>query len=126
MRNIFSRQKQHIIGATVFIVVLLLYVVTLAPTLTQKHLGIDSGDLLTAAFNFGVPHPTGYPTYVLLLKLFSYLIPFGNFALKGNLFSALLGAISCLLVYYIIKVKRGILSECSSRHTNHTHTNAKF
>ena len=47
---------------------LLLYGWTLAPGLTWAHSSADGGDLLAAALTRGVPHPTGYPTYQILLR----------------------------------------------------------
>ena len=46
---------------------LALYARTLAPGLTWAHHGADGGDLLAAALTHGVPHPSGYPAYQLLL-----------------------------------------------------------
>jgi hypothetical protein len=47
---------------------LLLYWFCAAPGLTWAHHGADGGDLLAAALTNGVPHPTGYPLYTLLLR----------------------------------------------------------
>ncbi|MCS7222328.1 MAG: DUF2723 domain-containing protein [Anaerolineae bacterium] len=67
---------------------LAIYRATLAPDLTWAHNGADGGDLLTAALTGGVAHPSGYPTYLILLR--------GILTLAGeppafwsNLFSAL-------------------------------------
>src|SRR5438046_1698489 len=49
---------------------LALYLPTLAPDLTWRAGGADGGDLITAAAQLGIPHPTGYPTYTLLAALF--------------------------------------------------------
>lgn len=69
---------------------LALYITTLAPSLTWAHHGADGGDLLTAALTNGVPHPSGYPLYLLLLQAWlrigSLLQP--SPAYLGNLFSA--------------------------------------
>ena len=70
---------------------LAVYLATLAPGLTFKHHGTDSGDLITAARTLGVPHPTGYPTYTLLAWLFSKL-PVGIIAYRVNLLSAICAA----------------------------------
>ncbi len=51
----------------------ILFVATMAPDLTWAHYGADGGDLAIAAFLPSVPHPTGYPTYLLLAKLFAHL-----------------------------------------------------
>src|SRR5262245_24293673 len=63
------------------------YGLTLAPGLTWANHGDDGGDLITAAATLGVAHPTGYPTYLLLARLFQVL-PIGNLAFRTNLLSA--------------------------------------
>lgn len=70
---------------------LALYAYTAAPTLTWAHHGQDGGDLIAAAMTWGVPHPSGYPTYCLLGRLFA-LLPLGDVARRFNLFSALAAA----------------------------------
>ena len=80
------------------LVPLLVYLRTLAPGLTWAHEGGDGGDLITAAYTLGVPHPTGYPTYCLLGKLFS-LLPVGEVAYRLNLLSAVSAAGAVALVY---------------------------
>jgi hypothetical protein len=70
---------------------LAVYVVTLAPGLSFAHSGTDGGDLIAAAVNLGIPHPSGYPTYTLLAWLFSHL-PVGVIAYRVNLLSALSAA----------------------------------
>jgi hypothetical protein len=45
-----------------------LYWLTAAPGLTWAHFGADGGDLIAAALVNGVPHPSGYPLYTLLLQ----------------------------------------------------------
>ncbi|MBN1657150.1 MAG: DUF2723 domain-containing protein [Anaerolineae bacterium] len=73
------------------------FVATLAPGLTFDHNGTDGGDLITAAYTLGVPHPTGYPTYTLLAWLFTRL-PIGTVAYRVNLLSAVstAAAAACL------------------------------
>ena len=77
-----------LIGGLAGILALFVYVLTLAPDLTMSNFSGDSGELITAAVTLGIPHPPGYPTYVLLGKLFS-LLPISNIAYRFNLFSAL-------------------------------------
>jgi len=64
-----------------------LYARTLAPGLTWAHSGSDGGDFLAAALTGGVPHPSGYPTYQLLLRAAIALFP-GDPARMGNWLSA--------------------------------------
>ena len=66
---------------------LVVYLLTMAPDLTWAHFGSDGGELITAAVTTGIPHPPGYPTYVILGKLAS-LVPLGTIAWRFNLFSA--------------------------------------
>ncbi len=71
---------------------LLLYLLTLAPDLTQSFYSADGGELIAAAVTGGIPHPPGYPTYLLLGKLFSWL-PWGTLAWRFNLLSAVCAAV---------------------------------
>lgn len=60
----------------------------------QPNVGLlDSGEFIVAAQHFGVPHPTGYPLWTLLVWLFQ-LLPLGNAAWEVNLFSGLCGALA--------------------------------
>ena len=36
----------------------------------------DSGELVTGAYRFGVPHPSGYPLWALLGWVWRHLLPF--------------------------------------------------
>lgn len=65
-----------------------IYLLTMATDLTWANFGADGGELITAAVTLGIPHPPGYPTYVVLGKLFSYL-PMGTVAFRFHLLSAL-------------------------------------
>jgi 4-amino-4-deoxy-L-arabinose transferase-like glycosyltransferase len=76
---------------------LALYARTLAPGLTWAHNGADGGDLLAAALTHGVPHPSGYPTYQLLLASALKLAP-GEPARVGNWLSAIGAALAVALL----------------------------
>ena len=101
LHNIF-RTPQRISSRLVSLVAsglaLCLYVSTAAPWITWAHDGDDGGDLITAAMTWGVPHPSGYPTYCLLGRLFA-LLPLGSVARRFNLFSAAMAAAAVGLVY---------------------------
>ena len=90
-----------LVGVVVWAASLGLYLSTLAPTLTwgYEKTGVDGGELLAAAKTLGVPHPPGYPTYTLLLRLFVTVVPVGDFAYRGNLLSAVLASGSVVLLY---------------------------
>jgi MFS family permease len=77
------------------------YLATLAPGLTWVNNGADGGDLIAAAATLGVAHPSGYPTYLLLARLFQ-AIPLGPLALRTNLLSAMCAAFAAGLVSAIV------------------------
>jgi 4-amino-4-deoxy-L-arabinose transferase-like glycosyltransferase len=62
----------------------------------------DSPELTAAAANAGVPHPTGYPLYMILGHAFIRLVPFGSVALKMNLLSAIFAALAVALSYRLM------------------------
>ena len=74
------------------------YLLTIAPGLTWANGGSDGGDLITAAAIGGVPHPTGYPLYLLVARCFQFL-PIGSLAFRTNLMSAVATALAATLVY---------------------------
>ncbi len=61
----------------------------------------DSGELVAAAATLGIPHPSGYPLYVLLGKLWTLLVPIGSVAFRMSLFSAACAAAACGLLYWL-------------------------
>lgn len=81
--------------------VLAVYWLTLAPDLTWANAALDGVELVTASATLGIPHPPGYPTYVLLGKLFS-LLPLGSVPFRYNLFSAVTTASAVALAVLII------------------------
>ncbi len=79
------------------IIPFIVYLSTICPTV---YLG-DSGELTVAAFSLGIPHPSGYPLYALLGKLFC-LIPAGNVGFRMNLMSVVFSLGTVWIVYSII------------------------
>jgi len=84
-------RKWPLWGVGAFAPMLIVYLLTLAPSLTWAHYGADSGDLVTAVARGSIPHPPGFPTYLLLGSLFIRL-PWGEPAWRLNLMSAILAA----------------------------------
>jgi hypothetical protein len=60
-------------------------------SLTWAHYGADGGDLVTAIARGALPHPPGFPAYLLAGDLFMR-IPFGDPAWRLNLLSATFAA----------------------------------
>src|SRR5437762_10269891 len=88
----FSRAELFCAGI-VFLVALLLYGWTLAPTVTLT----DSGELIVVAQGLGIAHPPGVPLWIILAHLAS-LLPFGNVAQRINFSSALFAGLACAML----------------------------
>jgi hypothetical protein len=71
-------------------VVLLLYLLTLAPTVTFW----DAGEFIAAAKTLGIPHPPGTPLFVMIAHVWALIFPIGEYAFRTNLLSALLSALA--------------------------------
>jgi hypothetical protein len=93
IRNISWSRVELVCSGAVFLVALLLYTLTLAPTVTL----VDSGELIVAARGLGVAHPPGFPLWVMLAHLAS-MLPVGNVAARINFSSAFFGALACAIV----------------------------
>lgn len=85
-------------GTLVLFVCGLAYGPTLAPGATWANHGYDSGELIAAVITGGVPHPSGYPTYLLLAGLLQ-LLPLLAPPLKVSLLSALAASLTALVLY---------------------------
>src|SRR5260370_6396093 len=88
--GILSSKAELLCAGAVFLVALLLFSLTLAPTVTLT----DSGELILAAQGLGVAHPTGVPLWVIIAHHAS-LVPLGNVAVRLNLSSVLFDEFAC-------------------------------
>ncbi|PKN83621.1 MAG: hypothetical protein CVU46_16455 [Chloroflexi bacterium HGW-Chloroflexi-8] len=79
-----------------------LYLFTTSARLTSANYAIDSGDFLAAILTAGVPHPTGYPTYMLLGILFQKL-PIGSQYIRAILVSLVPAALSSGLFALLLR-----------------------
>jgi len=75
-------------AALVALVVLLGYLVSLAPSVTFW----DAGELIAAMKILGIPHPPGTPLFIVMGHVWAMIFPFGEFAFRTNLLSALFSA----------------------------------
>jgi hypothetical protein len=99
-RKAWEQIGDWLLGACCFLLSLLLYLQTLAPSVAT--LFDDSLEFPLVAYRLGIAHPTGYPLYTLLGKLFT-LGPWHNVAWSVNLLSAVAGALTVALVYLIAR-----------------------
>jgi len=75
-------------AAVVTLVVLLGYLASLAPSVTFW----DAGEFIAAMKILGIPHPPGTPLFVIMGHVWGMIFPFGEFAFRTNLLSALFSA----------------------------------
>ena len=98
-----AERGTEIIGAACTAALLVVYGATMAPTLTWAHYGADGGDLVTAVARGSIPHPPGFPTYLLLGELFIRL-PWGEPAWRLNLMSTVLATGAAALTVAAIRL----------------------
>src|SRR5665213_4475476 len=103
---LFRRIDWWTFGLT-FAFVWIIYFVTLAPELTLE----DSGELATASFYAGIPHPPGYPFWTLYTWLWTVLVPFGNVAWRVSLGEATAAAMACGLLGFMVSRGSSMLIE---------------
>jgi hypothetical protein len=88
-----------VVGAALAAGVFITYALGACPTI---YVG-DSGELVTAVHVLGIPHPTGYPLYVLVGNLWTLLLPVGSIAWRMSLFSAACAAAACGALYALAR-----------------------
>ncbi|MDO9069534.1 MAG: DUF2723 domain-containing protein, partial [Deltaproteobacteria bacterium] len=94
----------HLGARLVFFITLAAYVLTAAPTIGP----IDSGELSLAVNTLGIAHPTGYPLFTLLGKIWVTLMFWGDLAFRLNILSAFIGACSAALLFLALR-RMGII-----------------
>jgi hypothetical protein len=90
-----------------FLIILIsgtVYLITLSPTLAW----IDSGELATACATLGIPHPTGYPLYACLGRIFS-IIPLMYPIFNLNLLSLACVVFTSLFLFFTFLILEKIL-----------------
>lgn len=100
--------SRHGNAALVSVAAFLVYVRTLAPSVTF----IDSGELAAVAFTLGIAHPTGYPLFTLLGRAFAYLPLATEEIVRLHLLSAILCAAGVYVFYLLV---HDVLSGVSRR-----------
>jgi len=79
----------------------LVYLNTLAPSVATIF--DDSLEFQLVCYQPGIAHPTGYPLYTLLGKLFTFL-PLGDIAYRVNLMSAFFASLTIPVLYLTLKM----------------------
>jgi 4-amino-4-deoxy-L-arabinose transferase-like glycosyltransferase len=87
-RSLPADRPPYGLAALAATIVLALYVLTIAPT-TQFW---DTSEYIAAAKGLGIPHPPGNPLFVIMAHVWGYLPLAAGYALRINLFSAVMSA----------------------------------
>jgi len=97
--NRMSRKAkiEFFLGLGVFIASLAVYLRTMTPKLGW----IDCGELTVVCATLGVAHPTGYPLYTLLGRLFA-LLPLGEVCQRVSLLSGFFAALGAVLAFLAV------------------------
>lgn len=98
LKNGLKAKKDFLVSALIFVFLMSVYLLTMPLSITTE----DSGELAAAAVTLGIPHPSGYPLWTILGHLFTFL-PFGPLVWRLNLLSAVCGALTCVLIYLILR-----------------------
>jgi hypothetical protein len=97
-----STQHSPSLLSSLFSLLLLLvpiYLLTLGRTVGSA----DTFEFQVVAPQLGIVHPTGYPLFLLLGKLWTLLIPFGQLAFRLNVGTAVYALIAAVLVLELVR-----------------------
>jgi hypothetical protein len=95
---VWEGRPRWLLPALLVLVTLALNLRTLLPSIGEA----DTLELQVVAAQLGVAHPTGYPLYILLGKLFTWL-PVENVAWRVNVASAVFAAAAVAVLYDIVR-----------------------
>ena len=95
-----ARHQAYLLaGAALTLFWFIVYLFTVSPTVNF----IDSGELITAAYEPGIAHPPGYPLYVLMGYVVTHLL-WGEVAWRLNVLSSFWSAM-CLGTFYFLVLR---------------------
>ncbi len=101
------RKIDWLVLAICFGVVWAVYLFTLAPELTLE----DSGELCTASYYAGIPHPPGYPFWSIYSWFWTAILPFGNVVWRVEVGESCAVAMACGLVGFMVSRGSSMLIE---------------
>lgn len=93
----WSRLDRYL-PAALFTFALILYALTVAPTVSFW----DPGERIAVSHTLQIPHPPGAPFYMLVGRFFSMFMPASYVALSMNIISVLASALAVLLTYLTV------------------------
>jgi tetratricopeptide (TPR) repeat protein len=101
------RKIDWLVLVITFVIIWTAYLLTLAPELTLE----DCGELCTASFYAGIPHPPGYPFWAIYSWLWTVILPVGNVAWRVEVGESFAAAMACGLVGFMVSRGSSMLIE---------------
>ncbi len=97
MKPFIQKYPENITAVILWLIIFPVYLFTLAPTVGF----IDSGELATVACTLGIAHPTGYPLFTLVGRIFSILPIAAKEIVRLNVMSALFTSIAAIVFFFL-------------------------
>lgn len=98
MKNYLISKQEQLTGLAIWLSTFIVYLLTLAPTVGF----IDSGELAAVACTLGIAHPTGYPLFTVLGRVFSLLPIASEEIVRLNIMSALFTSLAALAFFFLM------------------------
>ena len=95
--DLAAERPPYRLAGVVFLAVLALYVVTLAPTAQFW----DTPEYIAAAYVLGIPHPPGNPLFVIMAHVWGMIPWMSAYAARINLFSAVASSLAAALFFLV-------------------------
>ena len=99
LTDLWHARRDTLISVAMFVIAVALYIRTLAPSVV--FIFDDTLEMQYVVPRLGILHPTGYPLYTILGKLFTLILPLNDAAFRLNLFSAFCAALAVAFVYLV-------------------------
>jgi hypothetical protein len=94
------KNKNILLSAAIFAISFIVYIVTLSPSIAYT----DSGELASACISLGVGHPSGYPLFIILGHLWSYLPISISPIYELNVFAAFATSVSVVIFFLTLNL----------------------
>ncbi len=95
-----DKTVNRIFAAIVFVFSLVIYYITVAPTVSFW----DCGEFIACSYKLAVPHPPGSPLFLLVGRIFTLLPIFADIAKRINIIATLTSALTIMLLYLSIVI----------------------
>jgi len=86
-----------IIAGLVFLIALVVYFLTKAPTVSFW----DCGEFIACSYILGIPHPPGSPLYIIFGRIFAFFPIAADISVRVNLFSVISSAFGAMFGYLV-------------------------